>query len=250
MVKEIWKKIAYTKSSRKKKNLEISNFGNIRDGITKELKSDIKMFGRYLYSYGIREFIHRLVANTFVENPEGKTEVNHKDGNRENNCADNLEWVTRAENMKHASENNLINRDSILRKKQAPINARKGAEKTRKPIAIYSLSGILEEIVPYKRHCAGARRLTYKGKVYRYCEEMIELYGEIPAQIDPLPAWITSHKNNSKLLVARNEKKQIITIFDNFPNKKNKDKYYYSYIYKKPDKNGVYWDFIPRKDKI
>lgn len=46
--------------------------------------------------------IHTLVAKAFLHIPEGKTQVNHKDGNTKNNHVDNLEWVTPQENSQHA----------------------------------------------------------------------------------------------------------------------------------------------------
>lgn len=51
--------------------------------------------------------IARMVAKAFCDNPDNKPEVNHKDGNKQNNSADNLEWCTRGENVKHAFDAGL-----------------------------------------------------------------------------------------------------------------------------------------------
>ena len=52
--------------------------------------------------------VHRLVALAFILNPDDLPEVNHKDGDKSNNNASNLEWCTHAYNSKHAVQNGFI----------------------------------------------------------------------------------------------------------------------------------------------
>jgi hypothetical protein len=111
------------------------------------------MQGQYLGIHlgGMKKsYAHRVAAIAFLDNPDNKPEINHIDGNTHNNycgCKENdykdsnLEWVTRKENMEHASKNGLINHESRLRKTTCLKNREKSLEVIRKPVVQLTLDG-------------------------------------------------------------------------------------------------------------
>lgn len=61
--------------------------------------------------------VHRLVAETFLPNPDNLPVVNHKDGDKLNDCVNNLEWVSQSKNVLHSYQNNLTSRATGKRNK-------------------------------------------------------------------------------------------------------------------------------------
>lgn len=88
-----------------KYNCYVSNMGYIirRNG-SKSYPTKRKDNGYYVIKdgNGRTKRIHRMVAETFLGEPDLRLDVNHKDGDKSNNRLDNLEWVTRSENLLHA----------------------------------------------------------------------------------------------------------------------------------------------------
>lgn len=106
-----------------------------------------------------KKSVHRLLAETFIDNPEGKPQVNHIDGDKTNNSLNNLEWTTAKENSQHAVSSGLTGkRDAARYRMVAQYN-----RDTLEPIKIHkSLSSATKDTgVPFPniiKVCKGQRK--------------------------------------------------------------------------------------------
>jgi hypothetical protein len=88
----------------------VSSLGRIRSASGKDRKTSVATNGYErvgLHGGKVTVLVHRLVAQAFCDGHSDELSVNHKDGNKLNNCFDNLEWATHSENIKHAFRTGL-----------------------------------------------------------------------------------------------------------------------------------------------
>lgn len=154
---------------------KVSNDGQIYSIARSGCKGGLRKFhinaGGYrmvsLKSHGrsLTTGIHRLVALAFVPNPENKPQVNHINGKKDDNRAENLEWVTAKENTQHAFLKGL--NDERLRKDRRPVFAiDKQSGEVYRFDSITSAAKSLEMDLGYVAYVARANAKHGKGVRY------------------------------------------------------------------------------------
>lgn len=112
---EEWKQDIYTNGK-----YSVSSFGRVKNANSgRIMKATISKKGYVRLSVmlpcggRITAQVHRMVALAFIPNPLNLPQVNHIDGNKQNNKIDNLEWISNLENMRHAWKTGLRNKEKI-----------------------------------------------------------------------------------------------------------------------------------------
>lgn len=144
------------------KKTRINNNGYERVSLTKERKAK-------------EYFVHRLVAIAFIDKTDDKNVVNHKDFNRTNNKAENLEWVTSSENTLYSYKKGRFDvlKEKLREKYGKPIigiNLKTGLILALKTMKDANRFGFTHQNV--QRCCAG-KTAQHKGFVWRYVSDEV-----------------------------------------------------------------------------
>lgn len=141
VIGEVWKPVPNYEGF-----YEVSNMGKVRSvyryrRVLKPMISNTGYERVDLFKNKCREqfSVHRLVAMAFIDNPSAKPFVNHKDENKLNNSADNLEWVTHVENCRYGTA--ITRRTEHLDYSKRRINNAGQILACSKPIIQYDKSG-------------------------------------------------------------------------------------------------------------
>lgn len=136
---------------------QVSNLGRIRDQTKGAMRKPTVNSSNYKKTVmdGKNLYIHRLVAIAFIDNPDNLPEVNHKDGNKWNNKVDNLEWVSKSDNAKHAVSMGLRDVNGYTRYKVAKSSRRFSPDEEAKIREMYE-SGMTKQEISNVIGCANS----------------------------------------------------------------------------------------------
>jgi hypothetical protein len=116
---------------------EVNIEGKVRNKKTGNIMAEYSSGHMYNYvqlnkdAKTVKHYVHRLIAMHFIPNPGGYKQVNHKDLDKRNNSIDNLEWVTPAQNVRHAVDNGAFDELREI-SKETIKRVRKYRKKVRK----------------------------------------------------------------------------------------------------------------------
>lgn len=116
--------------------------------------------------------VHRLVAKAFIDNPLNKKTVNHIDGNKLNNCVNNLEWATSSENNKHAFDNGLSKPHNQRKVNQYDLN--NNYIKTWNSIAEFLKENNINLKNSGITSCCKGKQKTAYGYKWKYADEELK----------------------------------------------------------------------------
>ena len=106
------------------------------------------------------QYLHRLIAEAFIPNPDKLSEINHKDENKKNNNIDNLEWVTHVENCNYGTRIQRYSEKALKPVKQIDSNGKTlavypGVIKATRALGLNSKSAITNCIAGRSKYCRG-----------------------------------------------------------------------------------------------
>ena len=149
-------------------NYEVSNLGRVRSNTTGKILSQ-KIDRGYnrvrLYDEGRSQTktVHRLVGTAFLDPEPNKCEINHIDGDKQNNSARNLEWCTRSENMKHAFDTGLKQPSGGLPNRKILVT-----ETNTVYDSAYDCARAMNLDHGHIAHCLSGKRKTHNGYHFEY----------------------------------------------------------------------------------